>query len=350
MDKNIINRGLDFVKNYGKDSSLALDIVLFSSLKYQKNLFDFEDLDPVEFANTMGYHVTHLYEPVKYGSLKDPNAPLCLKSNDPLIKHSFINVIGDMLYRMSTEPMVFSKKVCDKSTGDDYIEVEAYQLIRKLRRHNYKRKDKFIYSFIFNETLRLHMNMFFSQLDIESLKNLRRPKAAFLYMKLVELQDLHYSGKTEKIVPNFNYLCDQAQINIKYIPDRKKRLCYKLDLVKERSNLDFDKKFFRLNGKYDYGVEIIFNSKRNPEEKNKILSEAFESALYDNLKIIFKELYNIGAKENINKFQQWIKDPRYDYGHKENCYIATYSQIKNIDIRSAEVYTRMDRRIFFNNQ
>lgn len=347
MDKNIIKHGLDFVKNYGDNSSLALDIVLFSSLKYQKNLFDFEDLDPVEFANTMGYGVNHLYENIKYKSLKDPNVPLCLKSNDPLIKNSFVNVIGDMLYRMSVEPMIFSEKVYDKSTGEDYIEVNAYQLIRKLRRHNHKRKDKFIYSFIFNETLRLHMNMFFSQLDIESLKRLRKPNAAFLYLKLVELQDLYYSGKTKRITPNFDYLCDQAQIKIKRPSDKKVKLGYKLDLIKERSNLDFDKNFFKLNGKYNYGVEIFFNSNRTVEQKKEVLSGAFKSALYDNLKIIFKELYKIDAKENKNKFQQWIKDPRYDIAHKENCYIVTYSQIKKISPQQADKFTGSQRKVFF---
>lgn len=340
FDNNIIHHGVDLISLYQDDSSYVLDILLFNAYKYQENLFGFEELNPDEFAEIMKYHKNNLL-------MKHKN-PACLKSNDPVIRKNFTNVIENALYRMDSETLTFSKKAYDKRRDSDVIEVKAYQLVKNLKKHKFRRKDKFIYTYNFNEMFREHMNYFFTPVCLESLKRLRQLKATFLYLTLVNLQDIYFNNPNEKIVLNMDYLCNQSQINIKKDTDKKQKLKYKLRQVQERTELDFDFKEVNINGHYNYGFEINYLSKYNVEKDQTILKEAFHTALVQNLKHLFYELHKIYANDNQEKFRLWLKDGKYDAENKFFCYITTYSDIKKIPTKDALRYCRDDANKYFN--
>lgn len=313
MDKNIAKRAVDFVKTYGKDSSMILDIMLYNAHQQQKNIFDFGALEPYDFAKKLGRDTKNI--------LKNLDNPYhAQKENvEGLKPHQiFSNEIENALYKMNKLKLSFSEVVKDYTNNEEIIEVNDYELIKGLRKHvSLKRKDKFYYTYTVGEIFKTHNNKFFTQVDLASLPKLRKPQATFLYLTLIDQKDI--AGEDEA-TPYFNYLCRQANINIANHSDRKQKLKKKLNLIKNVTELDFNFEFTNEHGKHNFGIYILFNKSSITDDKKISVHKAFQNALDEELLELFKRrIDNAKKKLSEKEFNSW-KYSESDFSSKRELY------------------------------
>lgn len=339
MDNNIVLNGLDFINSFQDEGPLIFDIVIFSGFEQQKNLFGLEEFNLHEFCNTMGYQHRNLTK-------EHPN-PKWANTNKG-VDMPFTNIFENALWRMYTENLIFSKKVEDKSQGMTGVKLKSYKLIDELGKYSYQKKNMYKYEYTLDPILKDHMNTFFSDIDIESIKKLRKPRAVFLYLTLLSLRDQFLDNVIDKVTPYFNFLVEQAQINASKDAKKKYALTTKLEIIKERSSLKFDYEFYNLKGKYDYGVNIYFPKEENLKDKQKkLINSAFNDALINNLIVLFREKYQQRGKLNQDRFNKWIVSPNYDKEEKINCYLATSMLVKRISSEDAKKFCYNEAMRFF---
>lgn len=316
MDKNIVKQGLDLVRTYKEDSSMILDIMLYNAHMQQKNLFNLGTLDPYDFAEKLGYKTPNIL--MKHSN---PLQPTMVDVENLPSEKIFHNVLENALYKMAKINLEFSRPVQSKTKEEYGIELEFYQLLTGLKKHiSTKRKDRFYYTYQISETYRQHLNRFFAQVDMESLKALRKPKATFLYLTLINLRE------AKKKTPYFDYLCKQAGINITDTTQRKRKLKKKLDLIRSVSDLNFDYKFNCRSGKYKYGIEINFKDSDIIDNNKEAVRKAFLNELGKYLLKSFKKKYDLQGYVKVGVFKEWLYSDS-DFKFKRESYMKLCKEI-----------------------
>jgi hypothetical protein len=323
FDKNLAASGVDFHQSYGPDGQLIFDLIFYICHTYQKDLFGYGTIDPVEFAKVMGYKRANLF--------KQHQDPAQFK-NDKLLRREFEKikengkydvalsngdypmhtVLDNALYRALKENLVFSKVRKDFSKNETVMEMEAINLISGLKKYYKEGNKKISYSLKLSSTIEEHLNKYFMIGNTASIIAMRKKNGVALYMYLKNMKDSIQNSAKKVATPNFDYICKMAMINSIDAKDRKKYLKRKLEEVLKNTEINFTYRFEKCNGRWDYNIVIEFLEDTIFIEK----ADIYKELIYDQYKHQLKSYFDKLKSPSI--WESWLTDNSKDLHIKFN--------------------------------
>lgn len=161
----------------------------------------------------------------------------------------------------------------------------------------------------------------------DAIKPLRKKNSVYLYFYLKNLQHTLRLENNKIGTPYFDLLCSKAEINIAKPKDRKQKLIYKLNKIRETTDLKFDYRFVKGKGKFEYNIEIEFHDNMkaiSKEENHEIRSVAFEDNYLHGIKNFY--LDNIHNKTNL-KWKEWNCNNKYNLKEKIEIFLLEYNKM-----------------------
>ncbi len=321
---------------FGNDGQLMFSIVVYIAISYQdKDLFGYGSFDITDFGKKMNYDKGNLFR-------KHPN-PSYLVKFPKGEKKFYTTYLGNAFYRLYTENLIFDSER-KNIAGVEEFEDKTLRMLNLLKvNYDYKKREKAELIYSIDKNFEISLSKAFTLINKTVLPTLRKPNLDYLYVFLCQLKDVAvYKGSTT-VTPSFEKLCGLCSINSTEASQAKKYLKKKLERLNRESDLDFDVVFYKKNGRWEYGVQIIFGSiKVDTGARNEILKDAFRNVYERNLLTLWEDKY-----ESVNKsrFENWLKNNKKDREVKVNVFVSSYNSIfKNkIDKFSSIVKDRFPR-------
>ena len=230
FDKNIARTISHFEKQYGGDSALMRDVIMYLIEKRKISLFSEIIFDTTEFCKMFKYcranlftnnpdalHIKHLNKSKEYGKYEEE-----AKTNN--VYHIYNSYLDNVLYMLVNEPYRFPSNfstkyynIEDKSKQEyDVISLQAVQILRRvdfMTNKSAKGQTKHFYMCEFNGDFYNTLFKFFIQIDYKHTVLLRKPNMDMLYIKLEELKNTLQSQDIYSIEKTFDDICDWCAIS-----------------------------------------------------------------------------------------------------------------------------------------
>lgn len=340
FDKNLAGNGPDFSNSFGAiDGQMVFEVVFYIACTYQKNLFSYGRIYPADFAKAMGYTRDNLFK-------KHPNPAQISKSTQLQKEYAkmeseenynqklsngenlFYTMLDNALYLAGKENLKFSYEVKNFEKRENIQRMKFIQLLTDVNKHyDINNKNKIYYTYKLSPTIESHLSKYFMLASPDAIKPLRKKNSVYLYFYLKNLQHTLRLENNKIGTPYFDLLCSKAEINIAKPKDRKQKLIYKLNKIRETTDLKFDYRFVKGKGKFEYNIEIEFHDNMkaiSKEENHEIRSVAFEDNYLHGIKNFY--LDNIHNKTNL-KWKEWNCNNKYNLKEKIEIFLLEYNKM-----------------------
>jgi len=331
VDKNLSKHSIDWIMNFGEDTLLCFDILIYIMSCSQKNLFQYGTIDLDNFAKEMGYNKSNLQrirDNINKVSLEER-----LEGNKP------VTIFEQALFKLAKTNFQYSTTIYDPSRHETIEKNQFIQIIRNINIHipNGRVKTKIYYTYTTSEEFEYNLARFFFFIDPTQIKQLREKNLVLLYLYVKNLENSKFATFLEI---DFNKICQISGIstdNIEDIKNAKDKLrTRKLNVLK--NYIDYDFEFVKVSGRYKYGIKFIFpnNTKiLNDPEFKKIATNKDQLSLqkantdYIDLKLIKY------CQENFNNYNEadyraWFNNNTRDLEVKLDIFFSCISELYHI--------------------
>jgi len=308
LDRNLFYNLPDIQRNFKEDATLARDIIIFLAHSYKTDLFGYTNFAINDFCKLMGYKSPNLQKthPIfETGIIKPPT----------LLGHEFKSVFEYTLYRLAANNIPLSRIEKTQIPTMKELNVSFVQIISDIRvSYNVNRPQKRFYSFKLGRGFVENLISFYVTLSLKdylrvaSNKNSGRIKNLYIY--LAGMQNVLIYNNTNVLTPNFDFLCEIANIEDQLPKHRKFTLHKYLKNIAENSDLKFQIEFFTDKGqKQAYSIRLTFDSTQLHLEGNK--KNLFFKLLNERLRQAFDDQFPQYV-DNFELFQKWLTNREYD--------------------------------------
>jgi hypothetical protein len=371
FDKNIAKSGIDLDTIYGEDGQVIFDLLIYIASDFQKNIFDYGNIDLVSFAKASGQHASNLQRlhphpaQLQHFGISKEDFEAMKKSSDFKPDEWFINYFENSLYKLGAINLALNSKYKDFSQDETVIETKFIQVLSDIRKH-ITRHNKAKYSFEVSEAFTVNLSKYFINVNIspEQKKLLRKNASTYLYFYLENLRSslMVNDNKEDRYKKriSFNHLCKVAKLNNKDFRNNKQRLKKKIYDVALKTDLNVQIEFERVKptSRYKAACVLIFpdNLKGiDDQETFEVLKKAFTDLYLHKLKLFYRESFPKRGKTNIEDFMNWyfskehsqekeeffysIKEKIYGKKAKNSSFVAPSINKPNIDKYIKEIYS-----------
>lgn len=335
FDKNLAKNGIDFDEIYGADGQIIYDFMVYIATEFQKNIFEYGQVDLMSFSKISGQHASNLQRihpypaQLKYKGISFEEFQEIKKSPDFNPNDWFLNYFENALFKLGVVNLALSSKYKDFSTNEDVTELEFIQVLRNLKKY-VSRHNKARYTFEISEAFTLSLSKYFINVNVSpgQKKFLRKHTAMYLYFYLQNLRSsLLINDKKEdryKKRISFNHLCKVAKLNNKDFRNNKQRLKKKIYNLALETDLNIQIEFDRVRptSRYKAACILVFPDNLldvNDNETFEILKKAFADLYMHKLKLFYRDKLVKRGATNITEFFKWYFS-NDDKNEKENLF------------------------------
>lgn len=332
IDKNVGKNVLDFT-GLGTDAPLVKSLIYYFCHTYQYNLFNWERLDPYDFARRFGFTTNHLRkrhpDPVQLKGLSQTEIDdmYALQEKEPemriwdsylenalwILKTSKINYrYGGKVYKSSEEKMYYS-------------EVKDIQFLEELAvifsKNSRGGKERISYHYKLADSFVENLTNYYFKASADSIMLLRKPALDDLYIYLINLlaslkgaandkQLTHDSSKEIIATPAFSLLCELAHINVKSAKQRKYKLNGCLQRIARETDLKFTVEWVKANAntRYNYKPILRFPLTTNINSEGERDNIFYQKVVHELMKVYRKKyVYKVEHSSTEDKFLTWCR-------------------------------------------
>ena len=325
LDQNIVRYPKAIEDTYGEDSNLVLSVLSFLMSKFRNNLFNSVTFTLNEFCRTYGYYKNNICDthPVfKENKTKSSNK----KAIKPYATkhHVWSSQIDHVLYLMMSRNIVYEEENYNRAK---YLSSSrSLNLLKKVSIINEKVKgrEEFVYEVVLGNEIFLNSLRWYISYKENSFirfgknKNGIGKRKLYLYFLTQFQRCLLSPVPTNKVTPNYNMLCEIANINYTQVRNNKQTLIKYLNTIGSKENLNFSHNLSSIDLDHPNFIKrktlsIVFNEIKYLEKKEQ--ADFFEDCLIM-LQIPFKKEHygndELKAKKDFEdgtfteKFQLWL--------------------------------------------
>lgn len=327
---------------YGDDANLVLDILSFVCTKFRNNLFNNFGFTLGEFCkrynnrykeNLLAIHPAFKKDTLERTS-KDGTVIKRPKKNGvkPYVSekdgHVWDSVFEHTLFRMMGENIIYSEDVGNLK----YLSrVRSLQLLKSVSISNVetrKGRQEFLYEVAFGDETFLNLFRYYTAYNEDSFikigkhKNGLGKRKVYLYLITQYQRCLLSKFPTNEVTPNFNMLCELANLKNAQVRNNKTNLIKILNELGVDDVLNFNHNLMQVDLD-DKNFQIIIKFKTLKYLENRLESDCF-NLIYRALNAYFENHIYIKHWESdteaddedlLKKFQMWVNSAE-DIGAK----------------------------------
>lgn len=341
LDKNIAFNVLEFNKiEDDKTRNIVKSLVLYFSFQFQKDLFGYGTIDPIDFGEKFKIHRTHLSRKVPKKILIDPDG-------------KFLTYLENALYILATTTIFDQYK---GSTDDyNYIGIRNHIIVKELELYTQKTTaggtPKKFYKYKLDDNFEKNLRRFFLITNLNTYLKAKSFNGEDFYL---QLKNIYHSNTLKGINIykwDFQYLMDYFQINDLEVKMQKYRLNKILKKYQELLKYEIvGINFFweKASDKNRFSYTLCIKWDKVQTEVLKYNKDESQNQLFmDSLK---RNLYEVfltqSQEENATKtdiipllFFQWLKNKNNDDLIKTS-YLAIYSTFYKKTYPGPEIYAK----------
>ncbi len=346
---------------------------LYLASEYQHNGFKFGKLDPVTFAERMGYHydnlMRHLPEDKIYQLELDRASEKSGRqhwSRDDYEKNDHYvwdSVLENALYKMSH--IRFELLLKEETADREVRGKEQFSILRGIymEKDKSRKKDRYefkTYQYRVDEFFIRNLTMFFFNLDNVVFPKLRTDGLQSLYLYVSNLWDdlkLINSGKSpDKFkhgTPHFNYLSQICQVDHYSQQFKKKqKISDMFDTLNKYVKQKITLEWHTNGGRYAYKPIIRFPhyNTYSDDQLFTIQGRSFDDYFLQKLREVYQNEY-VSRLQGPNRlgFGEWCKLDHQNWKAKQNAYVAAIRELYNRTIgpNDQEVFNYFNHKPHF---
>lgn len=340
FDRNLALNIKDF-DQYGLFSSVAKDLVVYIAFKYNdsKDLWNNGRLDPYEFIKYSKLHRENLFKNVKASDIGMKELPCITIENQDYVLDTVLELT---LYNMLEKSLIL-KNGYTTFEGHKELKFSSIKILEDLT-VTIDKKGKRIYYYKPNQYFLNNLARVFVQLNIAKLPEYRQKKVYDLYFYLLALQNTLIYKKSQGIIeegtPNFNYLCNIADIttstdNSVYL---KRKLTKKIETLIADANLLLLFRWGKTQGdNYNYKPIFSLITDKNTKDYSEIIFKEMDERCNHVFKRNAENIWEEAIKNTSNlTFEEWFNKKELNKKEKAMCYVDAYNVVynKTIDLKS----------------
>ncbi len=325
LDKNIAFNVLEFNKiEDEKTRNIVKSLVLYFSFQFQKHLFDFGTIDPIDFGEKMNIHRTYLSRKVPKEILRDPKGQFCTYLENALYILATTTIFDD--YKGSTDDY-------------NYVGIRNHIIIKELELYTRKTTaggtPKKFYKYKLDDNFERNLRRFFLITNLKTYLQSKTFNGEDFYL---QLKNIYHSNTLKGINIykwDFMYIMAYFDINDSEVKMQKYKLNkilkkYKELLKDEIKGINFFWEKASDKNKYSYTLCVQWDKIQTEivkADKEVIQNQLFMDTLKRNLYETFIAQCNgnLINKNNIPfLFFNWVKNKENDETIKTS-YLAIYA-------------------------
>lgn len=328
LDQNIVRYPKAIEDTYGDDSNLVLSILSFLMSRFRNNLFNSVTFTLNEFCKAYGYYKNNICD--THPVFKENRLPAISSSNKKMIKpyatkhHVWSSRIDHVMYLMMSRNIVYEEQ--NYSRVKYLSSSRSLNLLKKVSIINEKVKgrEEFVYEVVLGNEIFLNSLRWYisykehSFIEFGKNKNGIGRRKLYLYFLTQFQRCLLSSIPTNKVTPNYNMLCEIANINYAQSRNNKQTLIKYLNAIGSKENLNFSHNLSSIdldhpNFLKQKTLSITFNEIKYLEKKEQadffedcivMLQMPFKKEHYGNDELKAKKDFEDGTF--TEKFQLWL--------------------------------------------
>jgi hypothetical protein len=310
VDKNLAYNILDFRKIEDfQTRSILKSLLLYFSFQYEKDLFGYGRLDPVEFSKMFNYDRRNLSRHVEEPKYKTDELNSNIEWN---------TYLENALYILATTPIFEEYKGQDENYN--IVGFKNYIILKEILRYTPKKissgKPKKYYKYILDNSFETNLKKFFLNINVKYYLETRKWNGDDFYLQIMNIYNQSKKDGKSSFYWEIKELIEYFNVAHKEIRVQKQRLNsifkkYENLLKNDIKGLSF---VWKKTGsqKFAYTLFMIWEKedpKQLTEEKILILEQLF----LDTLKRELYNVYNVDKspkKETLNDFYNWLIDKK----------------------------------------
>ena len=333
MERSILNKKNIDTLNRISENDIPEHLLYYISYEHQYNIFGYGIIDPESFAMLFGYsslelkrkHPNPFQRQLKIIAEGEKRKSLRTRKGNEIKNDEIVcdTKLENALFILSNFPLrLTSTTIVDNAylvrSQETFLVLDNFTIIQDIK------TGKVHYLYHVNDKFRRNLSTFYQNMSLNSLINLRGTKATKLYRHILAFRDALFaqgmSSNTPETAPDFDYLCELAEISKNLLPKyRKDKLKTALNKIATLTELKFkyewvkgskEKEKYTLILHFDttFGDIPLLNSLTHTQESKKrsdkinIVVNEFKHNLY-NLCPLRENRYSDTAKQD---FHRWL--------------------------------------------